>query len=165
MTTAKRFPQQEDCDLSDPEEHFLWALTQVPFGQFNSQPIQPSLARTISKHLWECGFRHLPRLQNKKLQMPHRGQQHYLNASAKWVGMDEPNPDPVVMPDVKSMTVHEQELLLQEFDRLGKTRPEPREETETAQVVRYSDVKSTRIHKASELLGENDGRDTEPEPA
>jgi len=155
MATSKRFPQQSDCDMADPEEHFFWALTQIPYGPHNSQPIQPSIARTISKHLHECGFRHFPSLQKKKLQMPHRGQQHYLNASAVWVPIDTEDPEPVRLPDVRSMTTHEKQLMVEELKNIDFLKDPPEDLGKVAKRVSYSDFPSKRVKKASEVTGGN----------
>lgn len=125
MAANDRFLQQSDCDPEDPEEHFAWGLTQMPLGM-NAQTMPPNTARVMSAHLYELGFRHHPELQKKKLQMPHRGQQHWLNAMARWVPIDEHEPDPVMLPDVTEMTVHEQELMIQELKNIGRIQdPDP----------------------------------------
>lgn len=154
MTTSKRFPRQEDCDMTDPEEHFFWALTQIPMGPHNNQPIQPSIARTISKHLHECGFRHFPKLQTKKQQMPHRGQQHYLNGSAVWVDINAEDPEPVHLPDVRSMTTHEKQLMVEELENIGFIKEPQKDLGKTAEIVKFSDIVPTKIKKASDFRGE-----------
>lgn len=137
----ERISLQADCDPTKPEEHLLWALNQIQMGN-EMIPIPPNIAKTMSKHLYELGFRHHPRLQTKKLQLPHRGQQHYMNGLARWVPMDAPEPDPVVLPDVRKMTTHEQELIETELRAIGKiVDPPPRrgilaEETSFAEVRR-----------------------------
>ncbi|WP_306365245.1 DUF2744 domain-containing protein [Nocardia sp. CC227C] len=115
-----RFPTQNQCDMGDPAQHLLWALAQVPMSRTQPMLLQESIARVMSKHLYECGFRHHPELQEKKLQLPHRGQQHMLNGSARWVSIDEVEPDPVVLPDMSAMTVHEQEHVINQLKQLGR---------------------------------------------
>ncbi|WP_051407330.1 DUF2744 domain-containing protein [Nocardia sp. CNY236] len=121
-----RFPTQNHCDPEDPEQHLLWALAQIPMSRNQPMLLQESIARVISKHLYECGFRHHPELQQKKLQLPYRGQQHTLNGSARWVPADAEDPEPVVLPDMSAMTVHEQEHVINQLKQLGRIRdPEP----------------------------------------
>jgi hypothetical protein len=149
---GQRFPQQKDCDPADPEQHFLWALTQIPYNHQVTQPIQPRIAKVISKHLHDLGFRHHPKLQKKKLQMPHRGQQHTLNGMSVWVPMDSEEPDPVTLPDVRSMTRHEQELMKAELENVGLIKPPERNLGRTAEVVSFRQLSSDHVAKAREIL-------------
>jgi hypothetical protein len=116
---------QGNCDPDKPDEHLLWALTQVPITTHQPMIIQQNIARAISTHLWNCGFRHNPELQTRKLLPPFRGQQHALNGSARWVKMDEPEPDPVVLPDMTALTPHEQELVIQQLKEMGRIEDPP----------------------------------------
>ncbi|MFG1790359.1 DUF2744 domain-containing protein [Nocardia sp. NPDC049149] len=115
-----RLPTQQLCDMEKPDEHLLWALAQIAMSPTQPMLLQESIARVISKHLYECGFRHHPEFQEKKLQVPHRGQQHMLNGSAVWVPIDDDEPEPVVLPDVAAMTAHEQEHIINQLKELGR---------------------------------------------
>lgn len=147
-----RFPQQKDCDPTKPEEHFLWALCQVPYSDRVTQPIQPNIVKAMSKHLHELGYRHHPQLQTKKLQMPHRGQQHYLNGMAVWVPMDTPDPEPVTLPDVKALTRAEQELLKGELKGVGLIPDPPKHLGTTAEITSWAAIRSDHVVKASEII-------------
>lgn len=110
--------------MDDPEEHFLFALMNIP-GMGQSPMVIPlQLAKVISAHLFETGFRHVPELQTKKLLRPYRGDQTNLNPAAKWVPMDTEEPDPIVLPDIMTLTVHEREALLAQYRDQGLL-PEP----------------------------------------
>lgn len=115
-------PQQAQCDMSNPEEHLLWGLAQIPVGN-NSMPIQPQTARNMSKHLYELGFRHHPQLQTKKLQSPIRGPQSSLNGLARWVPIDTDEPEPIPLPDIKAMTAGEREWIHNELKAVGHITP------------------------------------------
>ncbi|QIS16405.1 phage gene 29 protein family protein [Nocardia arthritidis] len=138
-----RLPTQRQCDMNDPEEHLLWGLAQIAMSPTQPMLLQESIARTISKHLYECGFRHHPELQEKKLQAPHRGQQHMLNGSARWVPIEDPEPDPVELPDVSAMTVHEQEFIINQLKELGRI-PEAPVPQSVAEITNLRAVRGER---------------------
>lgn len=105
--------------MDDPEEHFLWALTSVPGMGKSPMMIPLQMAKMISTHLHESGFRHHPDLQKKKMLRPFRGQQSNLNPSGKWVPIDTPEPEPIRIPDIKQLTPHEREALLAQYRAQG----------------------------------------------
>lgn len=132
--------------MNDPEEHFLWALMNSP-GINTSPLIMPEkMARQLSKHLHECGFRHDPAAQEKKLLRPFRGQQNNFNGMAKWVPMDEPEPDPVVLPDVNALTPQENEAMLAQYRANGALDREVQEI-----------LAAERKHFGAFVVGENGG--------
>lgn len=59
---------QRKADMSDPAQHFGWALSSIPPAE-GAPPGTPSLVLpvlylpVISGHLWLAGFRHHPELQ------------------------------------------------------------------------------------------------------
>jgi hypothetical protein len=122
-----RLPTKEECDLTKPEEQFLWMLTQVDMGEGTQpQTIMLNLAKAISKHLSECGATYVPERQTKKYIPPYRGQQHHLNALGMWVPMDYEEPEAVRLPNPEAMTPHERQLMVDELDKLGMIpHPEP----------------------------------------
>lgn len=154
---GERFPNQSNCDPTKPEEHLLWGLVQIPYSDKVTQPIQTKVARVMSQHLHELGFRHHPDLQTKKLHMPHRGQQHALNAMARWVPMDAEEDEPITLPDVRKMTRAEQELMKQELKDVGVIQDPPKHLGKTAQVTSWKAIQSERVVKASEVMPQGDG--------
>lgn len=104
--------------MDDPEEHFLWALTCVPGIGKSPMIIPAQLAKTISAHLYEAGFRHQPELQKKKALRAYRGDQNSLNPR-HWVPIDTEEPEPVSIPDINQLTVHERDALLEQYRAQG----------------------------------------------
>jgi hypothetical protein len=175
-----RIISQRDCNPHTPEEHFLWALTRIPFSEKISQPIQTRIAQVISKHLWSLSFRHMDHIrrlanedgwihvnqlpeQQKFLRMPARGQHQNLNGAAVWVDIGEPeNPEPVQIPDVRKMTRQEQELMQWELEQAGVRRPEPKDHGKVGEITSYAARKAAHVKTAEEA---RDGRNAEPGPS
>lgn len=129
-------PYQEDANLNDPEEHFAWALRNMPTFAGVGAVTHPGFLRQWSKHLWECGFAHrdwlvgladkdgnihvsqLPK-QRIKLQRAMRGPRHGFNNAAQWVEMDRPDPPKVRLPDISQLTREENEAMLQQYRDAG----------------------------------------------
>lgn len=146
-------PQQNQCDMKDPTEHFLWGLAQIPVGN-EMMPVQIATARNMSQHLHELGFRHHPKLQTKKLQLPVRGSQSNLNGLARWVPMDAEDPDPLVLPDVKAMNAEEREWVHQELKNVGHINDPKPDIGPVAKVLTLADlltVKEVREVSANDL--------------
>jgi hypothetical protein len=160
----KNFARQEDCDPANPDEHFLWALMTIPYGPKQTQPIQQNIARTMSRHLHELGFRHHPKLQTKTLQMPLRGDKTNLNGSAIWVPIGTEVPEPIEdsLPNVDSMTPQEREHLDRELDKYRKIQSNPVPEHARARETSWKEVRSRHVKKASEVIN---GTDTGTGPA
>lgn len=133
---------QADTDFNKPEEHFGWALRNVP-GMGSDVSIPAAWAEKISAHLVEIGFIFGPHLlqyadengnipvakipvQTKKLLPPFRGPHNHFNAAVSWVPMDTPDPNPIVLPDVNKLTEQERQALLDAFRARGDiAEPEP----------------------------------------
>jgi len=145
---SKSYVHQENCDLTKPEEHFLWMLMAIPVGN-EMMPILENSARTISKHLYECGARFHPKLQEKKYQAPPRGQQNHMNGAARWVGMDAPEPEPLVLPDVGAMNHEEQQWLIAELKRHGALHEEKPELKSVAAVADWDRNQERRIKRVT----------------
>lgn len=145
-------PTKESCDPSKPSEAMLWACMYIPVAGRSPMVFPRMIAEKISEHFVECGFVHvddiaaladengmvrvsdLPK-QKKKLMRPYRGQQHQLNPMGQWVGMDEPEPEPVVIQDPAAMTVHERAAQVERLRYLGYKINEPDPEVPKARVV------------------------------
>lgn len=120
--------------MEDPEEHFLWALTSVPGMGQSPMMIPLQMAKMISAHLFKCGFRLDPDKQEIKMLRPYRGDQSPLNPAAKWVPVDTEEPEPIRIPDIKKLTVHEREALLAQYRAEGLI-PEPEPAPNVAYVL------------------------------
>ncbi|MFI9507579.1 DUF2744 domain-containing protein [Nocardia sp. NPDC052566] len=128
-----RIPRQDQCDPTDPEQHALWALVCPPAAGETPMLIPEWVARQISAALWHCGFRHHPELQTRKFQRPYRGAQHPLNGSGRWVDINEPDPEPVILPNLAEMTPAERDAVIAQARALGMV-PEPQEPPNVARI-------------------------------
>jgi hypothetical protein len=148
IVTKPQSTHQADCDMSDPEQHFLWALSMIPVGG-EMMPIQHATARNMSKHLHDLGFRHHPKLQKSKLQTPVRGMQTHLNGLNRWVPMDAEDPEPLALPDVKAMTSEEREWVLQELKAVGHITEPDKDLGPLAKATTLQEVLAPRVDRVS----------------
>lgn len=56
-------PLQATTNPDDPEEHLLWALVNLGANAGAPLIVPEVVLRSWSKHLYRCGFRHHPELQ------------------------------------------------------------------------------------------------------
>lgn len=129
-------PSQQEADFNKPEEHFLWALRNMPAFAGAGMVTHPGFLRQWSTHLWQCGFAHrdylesladengnihvskLPR-QAIKFQPAMRGPRHGYNNAARWVPVNTPDPEPINLPDIRQLTVQENEIMLEQYRAAG----------------------------------------------
>lgn len=129
-------PTQQEADFNNPEEHFLWALRNMPALAGAGMIAHPSFLRQWSEHLWNCGFAHrdwlegladengmihvsqLPQ-QHIKFQPAMRGPRHNFNNAARWVSSDTPDPEPINLPDIRQLTIQENEMMLDQYRQAG----------------------------------------------
>ena len=124
--------RQETVDMGNAEQAVAWAMQFMP--TLNGMPalIPSEFLAVWSRHLVEAGFCHvdylrgmadedgnihvskLPR-QRIKLSPPIRGSRHGLNNAWRWVDMDEPDPEPIRLPDITELQPNEQAALLSQF--------------------------------------------------
>lgn len=138
----KPIPSQEEHDPQKPEEHFLWALRSMPSYAGSGVITHSGFLRKWSEHLWKVGFRHRDYLesladedgnihisklpdQQIRFQEAFRGPHHQYNPAARWVEMDEKDPEPVIVPNIKDLTLQEQHALLYQFAQAGMTPQAP----------------------------------------
>ncbi|AIW02925.1 minor tail protein [Mycobacterium phage Larenn] len=129
-------PSQESHDPNKPREHVAWALRNLPMVAGVGAITHPHYLADWSEHLWRCGFRHVDWLreladedgnihvsqlpdQEIKFQPAFRGQRHDMNNAARWVGKDEPDPEPVRIPDIRKLTQQENEAMLRQYRAAG----------------------------------------------
>lgn len=122
--------------MNNPEEHALWALRNLPSFAGSGVVTHSGFLRLWSKHLWEVGFRHVDWLrsladedgnihvsklpaQQKRFQEAFRGPHHTYNNAARWVGMNEPDPEPMRIPNIQDLTIQEKHALLYQFQAAG----------------------------------------------
>ena len=135
-------PSQKDTDFNNPEEHFLWALRNMPSMAGSGMVTHPGFLRQWSAHLWQCGFAHRDYLesladedgnihvsklpaQSIKFQPPVRGPWHTYNNAASWVPVTTPDPEPIVLPDIRQLTIQENEMMLEQYRNAGMIPPAP----------------------------------------
>ena len=129
-------PTQQEANLNDPEQHFAWALRNMPTLAGAGMVTHPGFLKKWSKHLWECGFAHrdylvgladengmihvdqLPR-QQIKFQKAMRGPRHVYNNAASWVPVDTPEPPKIKLPDIRQLTREENEAIIQQYREAG----------------------------------------------
>jgi hypothetical protein len=117
------------------ERFAAWAFIGVP-GLGNAvMNMIGMIAKAWSKHLYKCGFRFHPELQQIKRQRPYRGQQHALNGIHAWVPVDSDEPEPITIQDPMSLTVHEREAQVERLRYMGYKINEPDREDPKAQVI------------------------------
>jgi len=129
-------PSQQNHNPKDPKQHFAWALRNLPLIAGVGAITHPGFLASWSEHLWKCGFAHrdylegladadgninvsqLPR-QSIKLQQAFRGQRHDMNPAYRWVGVDETDPEPVRIPNIREMTQQENEYMIRQYREAG----------------------------------------------
>lgn len=109
-------PLQSECDVLSPEEHALWALVGLP-GPGKNAPmvLPPSVLRQWSQHLWECGFRHTPELQEKKYVPPSSASNWLAGSAGRWVSIFTVLPAEDTAPDISSLSMDEKRVLLEKL--------------------------------------------------
>lgn len=106
-------PLQSSCDPADPAEHALWALTGLAGPSSHAPLILPvAVSRRWSRHLWDCGFRHHPELQNIKYIPPAAGTNWVVGAAGEWVDINTPLPPERTAPDISHLSDAEKLVLL-----------------------------------------------------
>lgn len=140
-----RLPLQSICNQDDPKQAHQWVFVELPFAE--NQPYTPDvrLLPQWSQRLDDAGYRHVDQIraladengmihvdqlpaQRMRFRPPHRGQQHTLNMSGVWVGVDDPDPEPVTIPDMELHTPHEQAVVAEQLYHTGVLKrpvPEP----------------------------------------
>lgn len=138
----KPIPSQAEADLTKPEEHFLWALRNMPTFAGVGAVTHSGFLRKWSEHLWQCGFAHRDYLegladedgnihvsqlpsQTIKFQQAFRGPHHQYNNASRWVSKDTPEPEPFAIPNIAQMTDQEQYALAYQLKQRGVTIPDP----------------------------------------
>lgn len=143
-------PTRESCDQDDPRTKFAWMFVAWPF--IGDETFTPSdelvekwskrvddLALVDAERLRdladENGFIHVDQLPTPKIKLlkANRGPDHTINGLSGWVGIDEPEPEPVIIPDVGVYTRYEQEIIKEQLRYHGVVKDEE-PKTPTARV-------------------------------
>lgn len=108
-------PTQGETDFDKPEEHFLWQLRGISWGDSVAVIPRPILEKW-SKHLVDGGAVHVSSLwkladadgkidindlpkQKIKYLPPSQGADHQLNGSGRWVPVDHEEPATTITPE------------------------------------------------------------------
>ncbi len=136
MAFKPGIPTQQEADFHNPEEHFVWAMRNMPTFAGIGAVTHPGFLRQWSKHLWECGFSHrdylagladengmihvdqLPK-QHIELQGAFRGPTHIYNNAARWVPVGTATPPPTRLPNVDDLTIQENDVMLRQYEQRG----------------------------------------------
>lgn len=78
-------PTQQTIDPSKPEEHALWALVNMGANAGAPLILPEPVLRSWSAHLWRCGFRHHPELQEIDYQPPAEDASVLEAGAGRWV--------------------------------------------------------------------------------
>lgn len=122
---------QEQCDITNPKERFLWALM---YGlEYNGVPFQAPqpVMESWSEFLSQCGFFHVSELppgadltalnlspQQIHYQPPLRGGDGFVHGTGKFVPVDEPIQSPLA-ETIASLSIEEKKVLLEELKKEG----------------------------------------------
>lgn len=81
LTGLATLLQQAAADMTDPRQHFAWALPFFPSPnqQMGDVPVHPTVRPGTSQMLWDLGFRHQPELQTKWFLPGDHPEAGYLN--------------------------------------------------------------------------------------
>ena len=125
-------PTQETVDWTNPEEHFAWALRNMPTIAGTGAVTHPGFLRQWSKHLVDVGAVHVDYLrkladedgnihvsrlpkQRIRWQSPFRGPKNQYNNAARWVADDTPPPEPMRLPAIQELTQQENMAMIQQY--------------------------------------------------
>lgn len=118
------FPTRENCDLSNPEEMFLWMFIGAPKITGGALPFPTAYLRMLSKHFHELGAMvqcpacgHEPG-STKHLEMPAHGGVHQLYNPPLW--KDGPYPEHGTAADkldliVENMAPYDRSMLIKKL--------------------------------------------------
>lgn len=151
MARLPTFENSRDVQ-DDPKQKNQWALVAIKLAGDTEFTPNPEAREWMSEHLDDLAIVYAPDLakladengnihvsqlpeRKKKLRTPHRGQQHYLNNTSEWVGIDEPDVAPVALPNMNEYTRHEQEFVAEQLRYHGVVKDAPVVEVDKASVT------------------------------
>ncbi|CCW14597.1 phage gene 29 protein family protein [Rhodococcus aetherivorans] len=149
---GKRIPTRENCDPNDPEDKFQWVFVAWPFMGDQTYTPHDDILKMWSKRMCDLGFE-LPDPDKSQLKLvgPVRGPQHTLNGAVGWVDKNDPDPEPVVIPDMGAYTRFEQEIVAEQLRYHGVI---PGEEQKVSKAkVRTGDQFEPSEHSPSTVNG------------
>lgn len=107
---------QSKADMGDPEQHVAWALSSFPVMGDGTPMVLPVLSLPfVSRHLWDCGFRHHPELQTIR-QVVDTGAS-LASAGVRWVPVDDEGLVPAPEIDLSNLSDAEAQAVQAALDR------------------------------------------------
>lgn len=85
-------PLQSEMDMDNPREHFLWMFTKMLEKMGAALLLPRPFLEELSQHIYDCGGRHHPELQEKWYEPPSPDAGTWDQMAGKWV--DHPPADP-----------------------------------------------------------------------
>lgn len=111
------------------------AFVGIPTAGGAATMLPPELVSGWAQHLRDCGFVHVSEVaalavdgvvevgalppQRIKYQPAARGPRSRWNNAGRWVPMSEPDPPPVVLPDISELQPNERQAMLEQFRAAG----------------------------------------------
>lgn len=94
---------QRKADMSDPQQFAAWALSSFPVRDDGTPLILPVVSLPlVSEHLYRCGFRHHPELQEIRQEVDERA--GMLQAGITWVPCSGDEEESVPQIDLSNLT-------------------------------------------------------------
>lgn len=107
------------ADEANPNE-IEWAFVCLPLS--NTLPLmpQPKARKEWAELFLALGFRWHPELATKKIRPVGRGMDHSMNGLTRVLDMEEPDPEPINVPDPEEMTAAELAFTLDRLAYMGR---------------------------------------------
>lgn len=107
---------QRKADMSDPKQHAAWALSSFPVMEDGTPMVLPVISLPlVSEHLWRCGFRHHPELQEIEQRIDSSAA--LTSAGVRWVPMEDDEVVPAPSVDLSNLSDAEAAAVQAALDR------------------------------------------------
>lgn len=83
------FPTRENCDLTNPDEAFLWMLVALPYQEGGQLVMPIPYLKMVSRRLWECGARPMEE-PTIRYEPPTGVEPNWMTSPGSWVPADSP---------------------------------------------------------------------------
>lgn len=111
-------PLQNEVNPDNPREHAAWALVGLPGANTLAPLVLPvEIMEKWSEHLYKCGFRHHPELQEIVYVPPVNSPSWVSGAGGRWVRKGEELTEEELTPRVSELSDQEKRLLFNELKK------------------------------------------------
>ncbi|QIS21252.1 phage gene 29 protein family protein [Nocardia terpenica] len=107
------------ADESNPDD-IEWMFTHLPLSDSLPLQVQPKARKEWAQLFTAYGVRWHPELATKKLRHVGRGGAHDLNGLRVVLDVNDPDPEPIRVPDPEEMTHAEQAFMAERLRYLGR---------------------------------------------